>query len=82
MFLLLVSVLGIFGEGWLVFGIPGRLLGLGLIVLGFGESALWAYRALRRQERLLEEFTPPTRIPSLPGRSSSGMWPCVPMVGG
>ena len=62
MFLLLGSVLAILGEGWLVFGIPGRLFGLGLIVLGFGESAFWAYRALRGQEQLPQEFTQPTWI--------------------
>jgi hypothetical protein len=62
MFLLLGSVLAIFGEGWLVLGIPGRPLGLGLIVLGFGEAAFWAYRALRRRDQLPEEFTHATGI--------------------
>jgi hypothetical protein len=62
MFLLLGSVLAILGEGWLVFGIPGRLFGLGLIVLGFGEAAFWAYRALRRREQLPQEFTHVTGI--------------------
>jgi hypothetical protein len=62
MFFLLGSVLAIFGEGWLVLGIPARLLGLGLIVLGFGEAAFWAYRALRRREQLPQEFTHVTGI--------------------
>jgi hypothetical protein len=54
MFLILGLLLVIFGQGWRILGIPGRPLGVALILAGLLETAYWTRRTRRDQARFVK----------------------------